>query len=166
MNGLSTWIMSTTRPAHPARTASSIASGTHIFNLISMLTSRDNGRQGEVDLSVLAVTIADHRHQRRRSSGPGCVDDQVCRHLLGCDPGNGIHRGRADGHSSFLSVARGGLARALEALLLLVPSIRAGLAVLGVLPGTADYEFFFTVFQTVIDSMDPINWAAEAARLQ
>ncbi len=32
-------------------------SGTHIINLVSMLTSRDNLRQGEADLSILAVTV-------------------------------------------------------------------------------------------------------------
>ena len=31
------------------------------------------------------------------------------------------------------------------------------------MPGTADYELFFTAFQTVFDSADPINWSAEAS---
>ena len=36
---------------------------------------------------------------------------------------------------------------------------------MGLEPGTAQYELFFTATQTVIDSGDPINWSAEAARL-
>ncbi len=59
--------------------------------------------------------------------------------------------------SSFLSVPMGGLARGLEASPTFGPTIRAGLASQGVLPGTADYELFFTAFQTVIDSMDPME---------
>ena len=37
------------------------------------------------------------------------------------------------------------------------------MAAIGLEEGTADYELFLTVAQTVIDSADPINWAAEAA---
>jgi hypothetical protein len=68
--------------------------------------------------------------------------------------------------TSFLSVPVGGISRALEASATFGPIIKAALASQGALPGTADYESFFTAFQTVIDSMDPINWAAEAARLK
>jgi hypothetical protein len=41
--------------------------------------------------------------------------------------------------------------------------INAGLAGAGVFPGTADYEAFLTAAQTILDSGDGINWAAEAA---
>jgi hypothetical protein len=41
--------------------------------------------------------------------------------------------------------------------------INAALAGAGLEPGTADYEAFVTVTQTVVDSADGINWAAEAA---
>jgi len=66
--------------------------------------------------------------------------------------------------NAFLSVPMGGLARGLEASPTFGPSIRAGLeAAAGLIPGTAEYELFFIVFQTVFDSADPINWSAEAA---
>jgi hypothetical protein len=55
----------------------------------------------------------------------------------------------------------GGLARGLEASETIGPAIRAGLAAKGIFPGTADYELFFTAFQTILDSADPINWASE-----
>jgi len=66
--------------------------------------------------------------------------------------------------NAFLSVPLGGIARGLEASPTIGPVIRAGLAAAGTLPGTADYELFFTAFQTVLDSADAINWSAEAAR--
>ncbi len=43
-------------------------SGTHIINLTSMLTSRDNLRQGEADLSILAATIPSISYQRRHAA--------------------------------------------------------------------------------------------------
>ena len=33
----------------------------------------------------------------------------------------------------------------------------------GIFPGTPEYETFFLVWQTLFDSADPINWAAEAS---
>jgi len=65
--------------------------------------------------------------------------------------------------TSFLSVPMGGLARGLAASPTFGPSIKAGLAAAGIVEGTASYESFFTVFQTVTDSGDPINWGAEAS---
>jgi pimeloyl-ACP methyl ester carboxylesterase len=65
--------------------------------------------------------------------------------------------------NAFLSAGMGGVARGFEASDTFGPLIRAGLAANDVLPGTADYEFFFTVLQTVLDSADPVNWAAEGA---
>ena len=64
---------------------------------------------------------------------------------------------------SFLSVPGGMMARQSEASATFGPVIRAGLAAKEVYPGTAEYESFFLVWQTVLDSADPINWAAEAA---
>ncbi len=67
--------------------------------------------------------------------------------------------------NAFLVAPMGGIARGLEASPVFGPRIRAGLeAAAGLQPGTADYESFFLALQTVIDSGDPINWSAEAAR--
>ena len=139
------------------------ASGTHMINLGSLLTSRDNARQAQADLSVLAVTLASID-----ADGDSLPD---------LDPSTvsyaGISMGGIMGTpfaaveplvpNAFLSVPAGGLARALEASPTFGPRIRAGLAAAGLQPGTTDYELYFTVFQTVIDSMDPINWIGEVA---
>ncbi len=142
------------------------ASGTHFFNPVSMLTTRDNGRQGEADLSVLAVTIPSIDIN---GDGLPDLDASTIKYAslsLGSILGTAFTAVEPLVTTSFMSVGGGGLARALEASDTFGPRIKAGLAAQGVLPGTADYETFFTVFQTVIDSMDPINWAGEAARLK
>jgi hypothetical protein len=138
-------------------------SGTHIINLGSMLTSRDNARQAQADLSVLAVTL------------PGIDIDGDS--LPDLDASNVAYAGISLGSflgtafaavepmvtRAFLSVPTGGWARALEASPTLGPSIRAGLGAAGIQPGTADYDLFFTIFQTVSDSADAINWMGELA---
>lgn len=138
-------------------------SGTHIINLQSLLTSRDNGRQAQADLSVLAVTIP-----HISINGDSLPD---------FDAGNmayaGISMGSIMGlpfvavepliERAFLSVPMGGLMRGLEASPTFGPRIRAGLAAAGVQPGTAAFQQFLTIGQTVIGPMDPVNWGLEAA---
>lgn len=139
------------------------ASGTHMINLGSMLTSRDNARQAQADLSVLAVTLA-----YIDADGDSLPDlDASTVSYAGISMGGIMGTPFAAVEplvpNAFLSVPAGGLARALEASSAFGPSIRAGLGAAGIQPGTADYDLFFTVFQTVVDSMDPINWITEVA---
>jgi hypothetical protein len=139
-------------------------SGIHVINLRSLLTTRDNARQAQADLSVLAVTLP--------------LIDIDGDALPDLDASNVSFAGIAMGSivgtvfatveplvpNAFLSAPAGGLARAFEASEVFGPAIRAGLAGAGVEPGTSNYELFFTAFQTIIDSADPINWIGEAAR--
>ncbi|NND58193.1 MAG: hypothetical protein HKN57_13190, partial [Xanthomonadales bacterium] len=141
-------------------------SGAHWINLASMLTGRDNWRQGETDLSSLAVSIA--------------FIDADGDSLPDLDGGNisyaGISLGGMLGtvftaieplvKNAFLSVPMGGYIRGAEASPSFRDTIRAGLAQVGVFPGTADYELFFTAAQTVADSSDMINWITEGVRLK
>ena len=139
-------------------------SGTHMINLASSLTSRDNLRQGEADLSVLAVTIP------YISIDGDILPDfdgstmQFVGQSLGSIMGTVFVAIEPTVNNAFLSVPMGGLARGLEASDTFGPRIRAGLkAAAGLEPGTADYEQFFLVLQTIVDSGDPINWSAEAS---
>ena len=130
--------------------------------LANMLVGRDGLRQGVADLSVLAVSISSMDFD-----GDGSPDT---------DGSNIAYAGQSWGamHGtvftaieplvtrSFLSVP-GGRSRASASFTHIGPIIQAGLASRRVYPGTADYEAFFLVWQTVLDSADPINWAAEAA---
>jgi hypothetical protein len=141
-------------------------SGAHMFNFTSMLTSRDNGRQGEVDLSVLAVTIPTMDIDGDSLPDLDASTIKYASISMGSILGTPFVATEPMVTSAFLSVPAGGLARALEASEAYGPRIRAGLASLGVLPGTAEFELFLTALQTVVDAMDPINWSAEAARLR
>jgi hypothetical protein len=139
------------------------ASGTHFLNPLSLLTTRDNGRQGQIDLSVLAASLGG-----LDTNGDTLPDlDASTVSYAGVSLGGimGIPFTAVEPlvPNAFLSAPAGGLARAFEASPTFGPRLRAGLAAAGLQPGTASYELFFTAFQTVIDSMDPINWIAEAA---
>jgi hypothetical protein len=141
------------------------ASGAHAVSagLSNMLVGRDLIRQGEADLSALAVSISSMDFDGDQS--PDTDGSNIA--YAGISWG-GIHGTVFTAIEplvtrSFLSVPGGSIARFAEASASFGPVIRAGLASKGVLPGTADYESFFLVWQTVLDAADPINWAAEAA---
>jgi hypothetical protein len=138
-------------------------SGTHMINLTSMLTSRDNFRQGEADLSVLAVTIPSISYDGDALPDLDGSTVQYASLSLGSIIGAPFTAVEPMVTNAFLSVPMGGIARGLEASAEIGPQIRAGLAAEGLEPGTADYELFFTVFQTILDSADAINWSVEAA---
>jgi hypothetical protein len=141
-------------------------SGTHVFNPLSMLTTRDNVRQAQADLSVLAVTLPGIDINGDSLPDLDASTTKYAGVSYGAIAGTPFTAVEPMVTTSFLSVPAGGLSRALEASATFGPIIKAALASQGVLPGTADYESFFTAFQTVIDSMDPINWSEEAARLK
>ncbi|MCW8926693.1 MAG: Ig-like domain-containing protein [Xanthomonadales bacterium] len=139
-------------------------SGTHIINLSSMLTSRDNFRQGEVDLSVLTVTIPSISYDGDALPDLDGSTIQFVGQSMGSMMGTAFVAIEPMIKNALLSVPMGGIPRALEASPEFGPRIRAGLkAAAGIEPGMSEYEQFFLVFQTVTDSGDPINWSAEAA---
>lgn len=140
-------------------------SGIYMINLVSTLTSRDNLRQGAADLSVLAVTIPSISYDGDALPDLDGSTIQFVGQSMGSIMGTSFVAVEPTVSNAFLSVPMGGLARGLEASQTFGPAIRAGLkAAAGLEPGTADYEQYFIVFQTVIDSGDPINWSAEASR--
>lgn len=140
-------------------------SGTHMINLGSTLTSRDNARQGQADLSILAVTIPSISYDGDALPDLDGSTIQYAGLSMGSIMGTVFTAVEPTVNNVFLSAPAGGLARALEASPTFGPGIQAGLeAAAGLVPGSPEYEQFFIVFQTVFDSADPINWSAEAAR--
>jgi hypothetical protein len=135
-----------------------------MINLGSLLTSRDNLRQGETDLSILAVSIPLISYDGDALPDLDGSTIQFVGSSMGSIMGTAFMAIEPTVTNAFLSVPAGGLARALEYSDTFGPRIRAGLEAAGQVPGTAAYEQYFLVFQTVIDSGDPINWSAEAAR--
>ena len=140
-------------------------SGTHIINLTSTLTSRDNLRQGNADLSILAVSIPLISFDGDALPDLDGSTIQYASISMGSMLGTPFMAVEPTVTNAFLSVPMGGIARGLEASPAFGPTIQAGLeAAAGLVPGTPDYEQYFIVLQTVIDSGDPINWSAEASR--
>ncbi len=139
-------------------------SGTFFINLQSLLTSRDNNRQGNVDLSTLALNIP-----FMDISGDGLPDfDGSNINFVGLSLGAMIATPflavEPTVSNALLSVPGGGIANLLSGSQTFGPVIRAGLQAAGVEPDSADFFQFLGAAQTVVDSSDPINWATAAVQ--
>jgi hypothetical protein len=138
--------------------------GTHFINPSSLLTTRDNMRQAQVDFSGLANSVPSISYDGDMLPDLDASTIHYVSLSLGSILGTAFIASEPMVNNAFLSVPMGGVARGLEASPTVGPRLRAGLAAAGVEPGTSNYELFFTIFQTVIDSADPVNWSAEAAQ--
>jgi hypothetical protein len=138
------------------------ASGTHIINLTSLLTSRDNLRQAALDIVQLAGalptldldndTVPDIDGARIHFSGLS----------LGGIVGTAANAMPIPVVSAYLSVPGGGVANLLRDSEALGPRVNAGLEANGLLPGMTLYEQFFRDAQTAVDAGDPLNFIAGA----
>ena len=128
------------------------SSGSYFINLTSLLTSRDNLRQGVADVMQLAHAA---------STLPN-VDGSQTRFVgqsLGSITGTMVMAVDPTIKSAVLNVPGGGIARLLDASPAFGPRIHAGLAAAGLVQGTPSYDAYFAATQTVIESGDPINYA-------
>ncbi len=137
-------------------------SGTHIINLTSLLTSRDNLRQAALDIVQLAGalpgldldgdTLADIDGTRIHYSGLS----------LGSIVGTVANAMPIPTVSAYLNVPGGGIANLLRDSAALGPTVEAGLVAAGLTPDTTLYEQFFRDAQTAVDAADPVNFIAGA----
>jgi pimeloyl-ACP methyl ester carboxylesterase len=135
-------------------------SGTHFINLTSLLTSRDNLREGAADLITLARSLP----QMNLTGGVNKASIHYLGHSLGAIVG-GTFLGvipAAEVGTGTLANPGGEVARLLRDSPTFAPQINAGLAAQGVPPGTTLYEQFFRDAQTAVDAADPINFIAVA----
>jgi hypothetical protein len=136
-------------------------SGSHFINLTSLLTARDNTRQGVADLITLARSLP---HLTLGAAG-GINASSI--HYLGHSLG-GIVGGTLMGvvgsgvGTATLAMPGGEVAQLLRDSPTFAPVINAGLAAQGLQQGTTLYEQFFRDAQTVVDAGDPINFIALA----
>lgn len=139
------------------------SSGTHYINLTSLLTSRDNVREGVADLLELSHAVqgmhytagTDFDTAKVRAVGQS-LGSIVLTTFMAIDP---------NVQTAVLSVPGGGIARLLDASPTFGPRIHAGLAAAGIQQGTPLYDTFMAATQTVIDSGDPINFAGNGTKL-
>ena len=140
------------------------SSGSHMINLSSLLTGRDNLRQSVVDLLALAASLPDLDLDR---DGMADIDSSRVHfwgHSLGGITGISflaLEDTLVD--TAVLTAAGGGIAKLLQGSADLGPVIEAGLAAVGLVAGTPEFEAFFRAAQQVIDAGDSANYAAEAA---
>jgi dienelactone hydrolase len=134
-------------------------SGTHFINLASLLTSRDNLRQAVADLFVLTKAL------ETMDAGGNDFDTKeiyFVGHSLGGMVGSVFLALEPTVNSAVLAMPGGGIAKLLDGSVSFGPKIAAGLGAKGVIKGTADFESFLGAAQTLLDSADPINYAAAA----
>lgn len=156
------YVNNTTGAAGPDGVVDS--SGTHFINLSSILTSRDNLRQGIADLFVLTASIPNIDID---ANGAGDFDSSRVEFVgqsLGAIAGTPFLALEPTVNVGVLSVPGGGIARMLDGSPTFGPRIRAGLAAAGVQAGTPTYDRFMVATQQVIDSADPINYGFASAQ--
>ncbi len=159
------------------------SSGSYFIDLAYPLTDRDNLREAVADLLRLTETLP--QAQFTASTGGGTTQTEKFNALdtyyssisLGAIvgipylaevpniPGYGTAPGDTiDVRSATLSEPGGKVAYLLENSPTFGPEIQQGLATQGLTPGTLAYQRYFQWTQTVVDSGDPINYAAQAAK--
>jgi len=139
------------------------SSGANFTNLSSLLTGRDNNRQAQADLSVVAVTIP-----TMDIDGDGLpdFDGSSIRYVsqsLGSIQGIPFLAVEPTVNVGTLSVPGGGVVGLLLGSVSFAPVIIGGLAAAGIEQGTPAFDSFVFAAQTVQDSADPINWGAITA---
>ncbi|MFO0043265.1 MAG: lipase, partial [Pseudomonadota bacterium] len=134
-------------------------SGAHFINLGSLLTSRDNLRQSVVDLMTLAKTIPVMDFTGDSQADFDGSNISYLGQSLGAIVGIPFVATESSVAFATFNVPGGGFARLLEGSPTFGPQIRAGLAAgAGLQPGTPNYDQYFLITQTVIDSADPVNY--------
>ncbi len=137
-------------------------SGASFINLASVLTTRDNLREGAADLITLTRSLA---NLSLTNGTPGDIDPTRI-HFLGHSLGaivGGVYLGvvsKTEVSTATLAMPGGGLASLLRDSPTLRPRIVASVS-----PpeGTMAFEQFIRDAQTVLDAGDPINYIAAAA---
>lgn len=140
-------------------------SGTHFVNVPAPIVTRDNLRQGAVDLLTLTRSLPN-----LDIDGDGTADVDATRiHFVGHSLGGivgGVYLGTAGAsevRTSELAMPGGGVADTIFDSPAFGPRIRAGLAAQGITQGSTLYAQFIRDAQTIVDAGDPINYIATAA---
>ena len=140
-------------------------SGANFINLTSLLTTRDSLRQAAANLIYLAKTIPTMDYNAAMGAVGADFTGLPVSFVgmsLGAMTGTTYLASNTDANAAVLSVPGGILSELLTNSATFAPVINAGLEENGVIAGTRFYEEFLRNAQTVVDSGDPINYAATA----
>ncbi|MGD2130794.1 MAG: hypothetical protein PVJ17_15955, partial [Lysobacterales bacterium] len=137
-------------------------SGTHSFNLANLQVARDNVRQAEADLSVLALSV-----QNMSLDGDATPDlNPFNIGAISNSAGSAVMTVAAAVEPLisrvYLNAGVSGIIRTLDGGHFGPDRLHPLLeALAGLVYGTPEYEQFMILTQTMLDSADPANWAAE-----
>ena len=141
-------------------------SGAHFIKLGNPITSRDNLRQGVSDLLTLRKSLSNLDLNQDGTPDINMSQVRFASISLGGIVGGvflGVDRGGVKvTDAAAMSVTGGGIGKLLDASSWYGPQIAYGLKSKGVLEGTDGYESFLRLAQTLVDSADPVNYAALA----
>ncbi|HQZ80421.1 MAG TPA: hypothetical protein PK681_07360 [Steroidobacteraceae bacterium] len=139
------------------------SSGASFINLSSLLTSRDNLREGSADLLTFVRSVGN-----LDLNGDAVPDIDATRiHFVGQSLGSIVAVPwlslSTAVQTATLSVPGGVIAQLLRDSPTFGPRINAGLQAQGLVPGTTLYNQFFRDAQNVVEAGDPVNYMAAAA---
>ena len=140
-------------------------SGTHFVNVPSPLVTRDNLRQGAVDLLTLTRSLGSLDLDGVAGGDINTSKIYFIGHSLGGIVG-GVFLGTAGATevvTGELANAGGGIAQTIFDSPAFGPRIKAGLAQQGITEGSTLYAQFIRDAQTAVDAGDPVNYIAAAA---
>jgi hypothetical protein len=138
-------------------------SGDNFINLTNLANSRDQLRQGSVDLQSLFEALLDGALDE---DAIGVSADTSKISFLGVSLGGIVGTSfvaqEPDLVAAVFNVAGGGIAKILDGSASFEPAITAGLFNgAGLVKPSGSYEGFLIIAQTMVDSMDPINFATD-----
>jgi pimeloyl-ACP methyl ester carboxylesterase len=140
-------------------------SGANFINLTSVLTTRDNLREGAADLITLTRSLPNMNLDNDPAGDIDPAGIHYLGHSLGAMVGSlflGV-ASPAEVSTGTLAMPGGGLPYLLRDSPTFGPRIVAGLEAQGLVQGTTLFEQFLRDAQTVVDSGDPLNYIAAAA---
>jgi pimeloyl-ACP methyl ester carboxylesterase len=140
-------------------------SGASFINLTSVLTTRDNLREGAADLITLTRSLPNMNLDSDPAGDINPAGIHYLGHSLGAIVG-GVYLGvasKTEVSTATLAMPGGGLTYLLRDSPTFGPRIIAGLEAQGLVQGTTLFEQFLRDAQTVVDAGDPLNYIAAAA---
>lgn len=138
-------------------------SGTYFINLANLLVSRDNLREAVADLITLTRTIPTITIPTTNQVLDGSRIFFVG-HSLGAIVGTVYLGVDPTAYAATLGMPGAEIPYLLNDSATFGPTIQSGLEQAGIAPGTQLYDDFLRNAQTVVDSGDPANWGAQAAK--
>jgi hypothetical protein len=133
-------------------------SGQNFVNLSSLLTTRDNLRQGASDLLTLTRALANLEVTGDTTPDADLTRIHFVGHSLGSIVGGVYATVGVNARTASLLMTGGGVAQTIVDSAAFGPAIKNALASQGLIEGTTLYNQFLRDAQTAVDAGDPLNY--------